>query len=124
MDHDAIMIYIIGFQEIVELNASAITGADETNLHTWENIIKTHLNQKRLRSKVVTAGFIQLVGLGIIVLVQEDQIAHFRNFYIEKTKVALKGFAGNKGALVARFEYSILVQALSSNPKLNYETES
>ena len=37
---------------------------------TWENTIKTHINTKRARSKVVTAGSIQLVGLGIIVLVQ------------------------------------------------------
>jgi len=34
VDHDSMMIYILGFQEIVELNATAITNADESNLRT------------------------------------------------------------------------------------------
>lgn len=54
---------------------------------------------------MLLAGSIQLVGLAILVFIQEDQIEDFRGFQIMKTKTAVSGTAGNKGALCARFEY-------------------
>lgn len=82
----------------------------------------------------MTAGFVQLVGIGLIAFVavhftfsvvvgegsydeehtneppsydlKEDKLGDFNNFIVEKSKVGGGGFIGNKGALVARFEYN------------------
>jgi hypothetical protein len=50
-------------------------------------------------------GSVQLVGIAIIVFVKETEVEDFRGFQIMKRKTAASGFAGNKGALAARFEY-------------------
>jgi hypothetical protein len=51
------------------------------------------------------AGAVQLVGIAILVFVKANDIETFRGFQIMKRKTAASGFAGNKGALSARFEY-------------------
>jgi hypothetical protein len=55
--------------------------------------------------EVILAGSVQLVGIAILVFVKASDIEVFRGFQIMKRKTAASGFAGNKGALSARFEY-------------------
>lgn len=50
-------------------------------------------------------GKVQLVGLAAIVFIEQASVAEFRGFQIVKAKTAIKGLAGNKGALLCRFEY-------------------
>lgn len=47
VDHDAISVYIIGFQEIVELNSASMLQADEQNLRRWEQTIKVSYRGER-----------------------------------------------------------------------------
>uniref|UniRef100_A0A6B2KXC7 phosphoinositide 5-phosphatase n=1 Tax=Arcella intermedia TaxID=1963864 RepID=A0A6B2KXC7_9EUKA len=105
VEHDKIVIYLFGFQEIVELNANSIVKADEGNMEAWVKLLREDINLRRKESKVVLARSVQLVGLALIVFVQEDHIGDFRNFTIEKSKVATQGLTGNKGALITRFDF-------------------
>src|SRR5687768_5389138 len=104
MDHDLISIYVFGFQEIVPLNTGSIVSADETNMRAWSAVLEKSLNERRKTSKLILCGSVQLVGLAILVFIRADEIDEFRSFQIMKSKTAGMGFAGNKGALVARFE--------------------
>lgn len=52
IDHEQIMIYIFGFQEIVELTTSSIVAADETNMKNWAIILRDSINKKRKKSQV------------------------------------------------------------------------
>uniref|UniRef100_A0A6B2KXI8 phosphoinositide 5-phosphatase n=1 Tax=Arcella intermedia TaxID=1963864 RepID=A0A6B2KXI8_9EUKA len=103
-DHNSISIYIFGFQEIVPLSANSIVKAEEANMEFWSNKLISSINSKR-KTKVVLANKIQLVGLAILVFVQENYLGFLRNFLIEKKKTAVQGFAGNKGALCCRFDF-------------------
>lgn len=103
--HDEINIYIFGFQEIVQLSANSIYQADETNMNMWATLLREDINKRRSKSKITLAHCVQLVGLAILIFVSEPYLANIRHFIIEKAKVAAKGMAGNKGAVVCRFDF-------------------
>ena len=41
----------------------------------------------------------------MLVFIEQSSVQDFKNFQIVKAKTAVKGLAGNKGALLCRFEY-------------------
>lgn len=93
----------------------------------WSNLLQKNLNARRRPDNVhflffesltlyslqgtnfsfqpvVECGKVQLVGLAVIVFIEQASVAEFRGFQIVKAKTAIKGLAGNKGALLCRFE--------------------
>lgn len=105
VDHDEIDLYVFAFQEIVPLNTNSIVDADESNMKQWAVLLLQAINAKRKQAKVILVGSVQLVGIAILVFVKETEVEDFRGFQIMKQKTAASGFAGNKGALTARFDY-------------------
>eukprot|EP01127_Copromyxa_protea_P004430 TRINITY_DN14291_c0_g1_i1.p1 TRINITY_DN14291_c0_g1~~TRINITY_DN14291_c0_g1_i1.p1 ORF type:complete len:801 (+),score=169.82 TRINITY_DN14291_c0_g1_i1:726-3128(+) len=105
VDHDAISMYVFGFQEIVPLNSSSIISADETNMKNWATLLETALNERRKNSQVILCGCVQLVGMAVIVFISSKEAHYLTGFQIMKIKTAGMGYTGNKGALLARFQY-------------------
>jgi hypothetical protein len=105
VEHDTIDMYIFGFQEIVELNATQIWNSDTQNCRAWEMAIQNRLNTMRKGKRVVLLRSSQLVGIFICIFVVEDQIAQYRGVDAQTVSVGLQGLTGNKGAAAIRFQY-------------------
>lgn len=95
-------ILVVGFQEIVPLNAQQIIQADPAKKREWEaqiqKTIETRGNYLIFRSE-------QLVGTALFVIVKSELAGALRNVEAATRKTGLRGMAGNKGAVAIRFDY-------------------
>ncbi|ESP04692.1 hypothetical protein LOTGIDRAFT_135750 [Lottia gigantea] len=93
-------IFAIGFEEIVDLNASNIMKASTTNAQEWQKeLIKTISRDH----KYVVLNSIQLVGVVLYVFVRPQLAPFIRDVAVEKVKTGLGGATGNKGGVAIRF---------------------
>ncbi|CAN1334003.1 Type I inositol polyphosphate 5-phosphatase 2 [Linum perenne] len=110
--------YIIGFQEVVPLNAGNVFGAESNRpIRKWEAIIRNTLNKslqpeiKQQRSfsappspgkkhhKYVRIVSKQMVGIYISVWVRRKLRRHVNNLKVSPVGVGLMGYLGNKGSV-------------------------
>ncbi|CAN1333997.1 Type I inositol polyphosphate 5-phosphatase 2 [Linum perenne] len=110
--------YIIGFQEVVPLNAGNVFGAESNRpIRKWEAIIRNTLNKslqpeiKQQRSfsappsPVTRTSFTgelakeQMVGIYISVWVRRKLRRHVNNLKVSPVGVGLMGYLGNKGSV-------------------------
>ena len=127
--------YILGFQEIVDLNSAHLLIKSNTEK---KNKIKTLINNLLLTNfqnpKTNTDKYqlmkeIDLVGLYILIFVRASCIKYIKNFDYQIIKTGLKGTLGNKGSLLLRFnlnDSSIAVACshLCSGQEKNEERKS
>ncbi|XP_055900212.1 synaptojanin-1-like isoform X1 [Biomphalaria glabrata] len=101
VDYDRpVDIFAVGFEEIVDLNASNIMSASTTNAREWQKeVIKTISRDH----KYVIVTSIQLVGVVLYVFVRPHLAPFIRDVAVEKVKTGLGGAAGNKGGVAVRF---------------------
>ncbi|KAG5747845.1 hypothetical protein H9Q70_009487 [Fusarium xylarioides] len=102
-------IYVVGFQEIVELSPQQIMNSDPSRKNLWEQAVKRNLNdrQKRLRGEryvLLRSG--QLVGAALCIFVKTPSLANIKNVEGSVKKTGMSGMAGNKGAVAIRFDYA------------------
>ncbi|KAJ9554059.1 hypothetical protein OSB04_018104 [Centaurea solstitialis] len=116
-------IYVIGFQEVVPLNASNVLGPENKKVSTrWNSLIKKTLNKKsrsgQLSSKVTKSNTEgndlqhdfrclvskQMVGLLISVWVRSDVLPFIRNPNVSCVGCGIMGCLGNKGSVSIRFQ--------------------
>lgn len=99
-------IFVIGFEEIVELNASQILMADSSVRMRWEKLLLATLRNaygaEKGRNYVVLRSE-QLVGTAQLVIVREDILPYIRAVETDTKKTGLKGMSGNKGGVAVRF---------------------
>ncbi|CAN1334004.1 Type I inositol polyphosphate 5-phosphatase 2 [Linum perenne] len=100
--------YIIGFQEVVPLNAGNVFGAESNRpIRKWEAIIRNTLNKslqpeiKQQRNgkkhhKYVRIVSKQMVGIYISVWVRRKLRRHVNNLKVSPVGVGLMGYLGNK----------------------------
>ncbi|XP_049850732.1 uncharacterized protein LOC126323777 [Schistocerca gregaria] len=100
-----VSIWVLGFQEIVELSAQQMLWNNRSDTLKWEAMLTNHLNHLRPKSKVVLLRSVQLVGIHLCVFVSSDQLAYFSEAHAQTVKVGLKGVAGNKGAACLSFSF-------------------
>ncbi|KAI1286204.1 Synaptojanin-1 [Halotydeus destructor] len=95
-------IYAIGFEEIVDLNASNIMAASTTNQKEW--LVEL---QKTISRDVpyVPITSVQLVGVCLFIFVRPEHARHIRDVSIDQVKTGLGGATGNKGGVAIRFRY-------------------
>lgn len=106
VDHDRVDMYVMTFQEIVELSAKQVWSAETENSRAWERTIQNRINTfRKPNNKVVLLRSSQLVGILLSIFVPEDQIGNFRDVQAETVSVGFQGLAGNKGAAGIRFVY-------------------
>lgn len=95
-------IYIIGLQEIVELNAKSLLYYGNNNQHQyWENIIKKQLSAKIGQYVIIKT--IDLIGICVIAFVKESKKELITNLDTLIIKSGLMGSLGNKGSCLLRF---------------------
>ncbi|EPZ31706.1 DNase I-like protein [Rozella allomycis CSF55] len=96
-------LYVIGFQEIVELTPAQIMMTDPDKRLLWERQIQKSLNADGEKYTLVTSG--QLVGASLCIFAKLSIIKNLRNVEVGIKKTGLKGMAGNKGGIGIRFDY-------------------
>ena len=126
--------YILGFQEIVDLNSTNLLIKSNTEKR---NKIKTLINNLLITSfqnsnktdKYQLMKEIDLVGLYILIFVRASCIKYIKNFDYQIIKTGLKGTLGNKGSLLLRFNLNdssiaFACSHLSSGQEKNEERKS
>lgn len=95
-------IYAIGFQEIVDLNASNIVASSTQNQRDWLVEIQKTISRDR-RYLLVTS--VQLVGVCLFVFIRKELSPFIRDVCNDMVKTGLGGATGNKGGVAIRLRY-------------------
>ncbi|XP_011567451.3 synaptojanin-1 [Plutella xylostella] len=92
-------IFAIGFEEIVDLNASNIMAASSDNAKAWSEELEKVLCRDAPYTLLSSH---QLVGVCLFVFARRDLIPHIRDVALDSVKTGLGGATGNKGAVAIR----------------------
>lgn len=112
-------IFVVGFQEIVELSPQQIMSTDPNRRMLWEKTVKACLNgqtpdgddEKGTASTnsvreddyvLLRSG--QLVGAALLVFVKSSILGRIKNVEGAIKKTGMSGIAGNKGAVAIRMD--------------------
>lgn len=99
-------IFVLGFQEIVQLTAQQIVQPDPEKKRIWEQKVMETLERRPQRTcDYVLLRSEQLVGTAIFVIVRSDLTAVIRNVEGAARKTGLRGMSGNKGGVGVRLDY-------------------
>lgn len=93
-------IFAVGFQEIVDLNASNIMAASSDNAKAWAEELQKTLSRD-VPYTLLT--YQQLVGVCLYVFIRPELAEHIRDVATDSVKTGLGGATGNKGATAIRF---------------------
>ncbi|KAL3981632.1 hypothetical protein ACH3XW_43860 [Acanthocheilonema viteae] len=89
-------IYVVGLEEIIDLNASNIVNASTTNQRAWALGLREALSK---RNKYILLGCEQLVGVCIFVFIKPSLAISVRDMSINSVKTGMGGATGNKGSV-------------------------
>lgn len=92
-------IFAIGFEEIVDLNASNIMAASTDNAKLWADELQRVLSRDGSYILVTSQ---QLVGVCLYLFVHQEHAAYIRDVAVDSVKTGLGGATGNKGAAAIR----------------------
>lgn len=102
-------IYVLAFEEIVELTPSQILAADLDRAILWETLLLRDLSMLASdfeeSSRYVLLTSEQLVGICMFVFVKRHLLPAINQVRKGIKKTGLKGIAGNKGATAIRFRF-------------------
>ncbi|PSN48304.1 Synaptojanin-1 [Blattella germanica] len=101
-EESAIDIFAIGFEEIVDLNASNIMAASSENAKAWAVELQKVLSRDR---NYVMITYVQLVGVCLYLFVRPEHTPFIRDVAVDSVKTGLGGATGNKGATAIRFVF-------------------
>lgn len=98
-------VYVIGFQEIVELSPQQIMATDMTKLQVWERLILNTLNENFGSNTYIPIKSCQLVGAAVCVFVKQIHIRCITHVQSAIKKTGLAGLSGNKGGVAVSFNF-------------------
>ncbi|XP_005098372.1 inositol polyphosphate 5-phosphatase OCRL isoform X2 [Aplysia californica] len=99
VDNEPPDIYAIGFQEL-DLRKEAFIFSDSPKETEWQTAVKSYLHPKAKYRKVKS---IRLVGVLLIVYIQEKHVPHINFIDADSVPTGIMGFVGNKGGVSVRF---------------------
>ncbi|XP_045610419.1 inositol polyphosphate 5-phosphatase OCRL isoform X2 [Procambarus clarkii] len=100
MDEDPPDVYGIGFQEL-DLNTETFLFNNTPKEQEWLNAVLNGIHPKAKYQKV---RLVRLVGMMLIVLVQEKHLAYVRNVASDTVGTGIMNKMGNKGAVSVRLD--------------------
>ncbi|KAF4533412.1 hypothetical protein B566_EDAN013288 [Ephemera danica] len=98
-DTTQIDIFAVGFEEIVDLNASNIMAASSENAKAWAEELQKVLSRDQ---KYALVTYVQLVGVCIYLFIRPEHAPFLRDVAVDSVKTGLGGATGNKGASAIR----------------------
>ncbi|XP_011503811.1 PREDICTED: synaptojanin-1 isoform X1 [Ceratosolen solmsi marchali] len=93
-------LFVIGFEEIVDLNATNIMAASNENARAWADELQKVLSRDH---KYVLVTYQQLVGVCLYIFIRPTYTNFLRDVAVDYVKTGLGGTTGNKGAVAIRF---------------------
>ncbi|XP_021342465.1 synaptojanin-1-like isoform X1 [Mizuhopecten yessoensis] len=96
-------IFAIGFEEMVDLNASNIVKVSTTNAREWQKELQKVISRD---NKYVILTSVQLVGVVLYVFIRPHLAPCIRDVAVDQVKTGMGGAAGNKGGVAIRFLYN------------------
>ena len=108
--------YILGFQEIVDLNSANLLIKSNTDKKDKLKSLINNLLLTSFQNNNDSYQFMKeldLVGLYVLIFVKSSLINYIKNFDYQIIKTGLKGTLGNKGSLLLRFNINDTSIALS-----------
>lgn len=96
--------FVIGFQEIVELSPQQIMATDISKRQIWEETLLKAFNSMPGNNNYVPLRSGQLVGAALCIFVRSELAPHIRNVEGATKKTGLAGLAGNKGGVAIRMD--------------------
>ncbi|KZF26905.1 DNase I-like protein [Xylona heveae TC161] len=99
-------IYVVGFQEIVELSPQQIMSTDPGRRLLWEQAVQDTLNERADSDKYVLLRSGQLVGAALSIFVKSSVLGDIKNVEGDVKKTGMSGMAGNKGAVAIRLDFA------------------
>lgn len=109
IEHELPDIYVVAFQEIVELSPQQIMNSDPTRKKAWEEKIQKTLNDRQRElggENYVLLRSGQLVGAALCIFVKASLLPNIKNVEGSVKKTGMSGMAGNKGAVAIRMNYA------------------
>ena len=97
---DPVDIFAIGFEEIVDLNASNIMAASTENAKAWADELQKVISRDY---EYVLVTYQQLVGVCLYIFIRPTLVGYLRDVAVDCVKTGLGGATGNKGAVAIRF---------------------
>uniref|UniRef100_A0ABD2WZA8 phosphoinositide 5-phosphatase n=2 Tax=Trichogramma kaykai TaxID=54128 RepID=A0ABD2WZA8_9HYME len=97
---DPVDVFAVGFEEIVDLNASNIMAASSENAKAWAEELQKVLSRD---NEYVLVTYHQLVGVCLYVFIKSTLVDNLRDVAVDSVKTGLGGATGNKGAVAIRF---------------------
>lgn len=94
-------VYVVGFQEIVDLNAATLI-VDHDDNKDWEEMIESSLSKWPVKYKLISSH--HLVGILLAVYVKEEHVKMLQNVQVDKVGVGIMGVGGNKGGVAIRMQ--------------------
>ncbi|TKY85699.1 hypothetical protein EX895_005239 [Sporisorium graminicola] len=99
-------IFVIAFQEIVQLTPQQILMTDPDKIRIWEaKIMETIARRRSARSRYILLRSEQLVGTALVILIKQELVNDVRLVEAATRKTGLKGMSGNKGGVAIRMDY-------------------
>ena len=98
-DNVPVDIFAIGFEEIVDLNASNIMAASTDNAKAWAEELQKVLSRD---TEYVLVTYQQLVGVCLYLFIRPMHAPYLRDVAVDCVKTGLGGATGNKGAAAIR----------------------
>ncbi|KAL7746825.1 Inositol-1,4,5-trisphosphate 5-phosphatase 1 [Sorochytrium milnesiophthora] len=95
-------LFVVGFQEIVELTPNQIVAADPWKRQQWQQALFATISSGNQQYVLVRDG--QLVGAAIFVYAKAELAGHIRAVEMCIKKTGLRGMAGNKGGITVRLD--------------------
>uniref|UniRef100_A0A183C0F3 phosphoinositide 5-phosphatase n=1 Tax=Globodera pallida TaxID=36090 RepID=A0A183C0F3_GLOPA len=113
LDADALNFDLIavGFEEIVDLNASNLMKASTTNQRIWRDGLRRtidrfqHAHFSAVDDKFVVLACEQLVGVCLVLFIRASLLGSVRDLAIGDVKTGMGGATGNKGSVAVRMTF-------------------
>ncbi|CEF60029.1 Inositol polyphosphate-related phosphatase domain and Synaptojanin, N-terminal domain and Endonuclease/exonuclease/phosphatase domain and Nucleotide-binding, alpha-beta plait domain and Domain of unknown function DUF1866 domain-containing protein [Strongyloides ratti] len=97
-------IVAVGFEEIVDLNASNMVKTKSDNKQKWsDGIYKCLENESNVKYSLI--GSKQLVGVCLMVFIKTAKLHRVKDISIDTIKTGMGGTTGNKGSVSIRFTF-------------------
>ncbi|KAJ5732828.1 hypothetical protein N7493_004309 [Penicillium malachiteum] len=103
------VMFVVAFQEIVDLSPQQIMSTDPSTRKVWERAVQECLNAHAKANgtgKYVLLRTGQLVGAALMIFVKSKALKEIKNVEGAVKKTGLSGIAGNKGGCSIRFDFS------------------
>ncbi|ODV85565.1 hypothetical protein CANARDRAFT_176012 [[Candida] arabinofermentans NRRL YB-2248] len=98
-------VVIVGFQEVVELNAANILKNDQSISRYWQGTVERELNQVNPNNRYVLLRAEYMSSVLILFYVKSNNVSKVTQVEGKSKKTGLGGMTANKGSVAIRFNY-------------------